>query len=67
MARDRRALRRLGKTLRDMDPDLRERVLGVMATPPERRSRAIGALYADPRTRPIAELLIDIEVDSSAD
>jgi len=58
-------VQQVGKAIRDMDSDLRERVLSIMATPPEGRSRAIGKLYADPRTRSIAELLIDIEAASA--
>jgi hypothetical protein len=42
-------------------------LLGVMVTlPDEARAKRIGELYADPATRTMAELLIDLEADPTA-
>ena len=47
--------------------DGRNALLSVMVTlPDEARARRIGDLYADPSTRTMAELLIDLEADPTA-
>jgi hypothetical protein len=47
--------------------DGRNALLNVLVTlPDEARAKRIGDLYADPATRTMAELLIDLEADPMA-
>jgi hypothetical protein len=52
--------------LDDLGPASREELLRVLIMPDEERALRIGKLYANPRSRTMAELLIDLEDDPAA-
>lgn len=58
--------RRLGERLDALGPAPRAELLHVLVLPDFERAGRIGAFYGDPRTRTLAELLIDIEEDRVA-
>lgn len=53
------------RTFRDridaIGPEARAVLLHVLKLPDLERVRSIGEFYADPRTRPFAQLLVDLE------
>ena len=58
--------RELRDRLDDLGPAPREELLRVLTMPDEERALRIGKLYANPRSRTMAELLIDLEDDPAA-
>jgi hypothetical protein len=42
-------------------PEARAVVLNILKQPDLQRARSIGEFYADPRTRMVAQLLVDLE------
>jgi hypothetical protein len=51
----------LRRRLRVLGPNARSAVLRVLSLPDDKRATAIGTFYADPRLRPLAELMMDLE------
>jgi hypothetical protein len=58
--------RELRRRLQNFSPFARSGLLYVLQEPEPARSAAIGKLWSDPATRPLAELLIDLEEDRTA-
>jgi len=58
--------RRLRERVKVLGPRVRALMLTILHLPEDRRAARIGELYGDERTRPFAELLIDLEVDDHA-
>jgi len=51
----------LRKRLGALGPDARAAVLRVLTLSNVKRAAAIGTFYADPRLRPLSELMMDLE------
>jgi hypothetical protein len=58
--------RRLQEAVALYPPAVRVQMLRVLSLADDARARRIGELYADNRTRSLAEVLIDFEQDSAA-
>jgi len=55
--------RRLHETAAATPPELRPAILNALTLPNDERAASIGVIYQDERTRPVAEVLIDLEED----
>ena len=55
--------RELRRRVEALGPTVRALLLTILRLPEDRRAARIGELWADGRTRSLAELLIDVEVD----
>ena len=58
--------RELRMRLEALGPDARVELLRVLDLSPEERAEQIRRLYADPRSQPTAEILLDVEDDLAA-